>query len=151
MLHTYSPGPARDAACSDRPRPGRHRPRDRHGALHHGAALADRRRQRHEPAAARDGHSFIPDAIAKGASAILQTIGRPIPEGDITVVAVSDTLTALHRLARYARNQCHGPVVSITGSNGKTTTTSLIYHILKIIYSTFIISRNRMYFFKQIF
>ncbi|MBA3549842.1 MAG: UDP-N-acetylmuramoylalanyl-D-glutamyl-2, 6-diaminopimelate--D-alanyl-D-alanine ligase, partial [Nannocystis sp.] len=49
--------------------------------------------------AARDGHEFIPAALAGGASAVLVGPGRAAPEGDFTVVAVADTLLALQALA----------------------------------------------------
>jgi UDP-N-acetylmuramoyl-tripeptide--D-alanyl-D-alanine ligase len=80
--------------------------------------------------AARDGHDFIQDAVAGGAAAVLQQIGRTLPNGDVTVVEVPDTLEALTALARDARKAVHGPVVAITGSNGKTTTRAMVAAIL---------------------
>jgi UDP-N-acetylmuramoyl-tripeptide--D-alanyl-D-alanine ligase len=76
--------------------------------------------------AARDGHDFIQEAVAGGAAAVLQQTGRPVPEGDVTVVEVPDTLEALTALARDARTGVSGPVVAITGSNGKTTTRAMV-------------------------
>jgi UDP-N-acetylmuramoyl-tripeptide--D-alanyl-D-alanine ligase len=76
--------------------------------------------------AVRDGHDFIQDAVDAGAAAVLQQVGRPLPKGDVTVVEVPDTLEALTSLARDARRAVRGPVVAITGSNGKTTTRSMI-------------------------
>jgi len=78
--------------------------------------------------AARDGHDFIPAAAEAGASACLIAAGRPIPAGceDLTVVEVEDTLAGLTALARAARSRIDGPVVAITGSNGKTTTRAFI-------------------------
>ncbi|MFV8752759.1 UDP-N-acetylmuramoyl-tripeptide--D-alanyl-D-alanine ligase [Nannocystaceae bacterium ST9] len=81
--------------------------------------------------AARDGHDFLADAIAGGASAVLVAEGRPLPAGEITIVEVDDTLAALARLARAARGQIAGPVVAITGSNGKTTTRAFIEATLR--------------------
>jgi len=80
--------------------------------------------------AARDGHDFIQDAVAGGAAAVLQHVGRPLPKGDVTVVEVPDTLEALTALARDARATVHGPVVAITGSNGKTTTRAMVGAVL---------------------
>jgi UDP-N-acetylmuramoyl-tripeptide--D-alanyl-D-alanine ligase len=76
--------------------------------------------------AARDGHAFIPAAIAGGAAAVLQAPGRAIPDGGCTVVEVDDTLVALAALAADARARWSGPVVAVTGSNGKTTTRAMI-------------------------
>src|SRR5690606_10034807 len=74
------------------------------------------------------GHDFIPAAAEAGASACLIAAGRPIPAGceDLTVVEVEDTLAGLTALARAARSRIDGPVVAITGSNGKTTTRAFI-------------------------
>ena len=78
--------------------------------------------------AARDGHAFIPAAAQAGASACLLGAGRPIPPGceGLTIVEVEDTLAGLSALARAARSRITGPVVAITGSNGKTTTRAFV-------------------------
>lgn len=82
--------------------------------------------------ASRDGHAFIADAIAGGAAAVLQAPDRPLPAGDeVTVVEVADTGAALDALARAARDRCSGPVVAITGSNGKTTTRAMLEAALR--------------------
>lgn len=80
--------------------------------------------------AARDGHDFVPQAIAGGAAAVLVARGRPWPEADVTVVEVDDTLAALTRLAARSRDRVSGPVVAITGSNGKTTTRAMVEAVL---------------------
>ncbi|PRP92529.1 UDP-N-acetylmuramoyl-tripeptide--D-alanyl-D-alanine ligase [Enhygromyxa salina] len=78
--------------------------------------------------AARDGHDFIAAAARGGASASLIGAGRPVPAGAeaLTLVEVDDTLAALTALARDARDHIEGPVVAITGSNGKTTTRAFV-------------------------
>jgi UDP-N-acetylmuramoyl-tripeptide--D-alanyl-D-alanine ligase len=80
--------------------------------------------------AARDGHDFVAAAVQGGAAAVLIQVGRPAPEGDITVVEVPDTLVALGALARARRASLRGPVVSISGSNGKTTTRAMVAAVL---------------------
>jgi UDP-N-acetylmuramoyl-tripeptide--D-alanyl-D-alanine ligase len=80
--------------------------------------------------AQRDGHDYARAAVAGGASAVLaarEDVVRELVAGpdDVTVVEVGDTLAALHALARDARDQQTGPVIAITGSNGKTTTRAL--------------------------
>jgi len=81
--------------------------------------------------AARDGHDFIDAAISAGAAGVLVGEGRPIPRGEISIVRVRDTLEALTRLARRARDRVKGPVVSVSGSNGKTTTRAMIAAVLE--------------------
>jgi UDP-N-acetylmuramoyl-tripeptide--D-alanyl-D-alanine ligase len=84
--------------------------------------------------AARDGHDFIPHAIAGGAAAVLIQNGRPLPEGDCTVVEVADTLEGLTELARSARRrrlEAGVPAVAITGSNGKTTTRAMVEAVFR--------------------
>jgi UDP-N-acetylmuramoyl-tripeptide--D-alanyl-D-alanine ligase len=78
--------------------------------------------------AARDGHEFIPAAAEAGAGACLIAKGRPIPPGceALTFVEVDDTLAGLSALGRAARARIRGPVVAITGSNGKTTTRAFV-------------------------
>ncbi len=72
--------------------------------------------------AARDGHDFVAQALAKGAGAAL--VSR-IPEGvaeDAPLLVVPDVLAALEGLGRAGRARVKGKVVAITGSVGKTST-----------------------------
>jgi UDP-N-acetylmuramoyl-tripeptide--D-alanyl-D-alanine ligase len=76
--------------------------------------------------AERDGHTFLPDALARGAVAYL-TAQRPIGG---TAIVVDDTLDALMRLAAWGRERWGAGdpmrrVVGITGSVGKTSTKDL--------------------------
>ena len=79
--------------------------------------------------AERDGHDFIVDAVAAGASAYLTA--RGLRGVDAAAVEVDDTQTALTALAREARSRLGSvPVVGITGSVGKTTTKDLLAAVL---------------------
>ena len=79
--------------------------------------------------AERDGHDFIADAVAGGASAYL-TAREPVPTS-AAAVQVDDTLGALTALAYTARAWLGTvPVVGITGSVGKTTTKDLLAAVL---------------------
>lgn len=81
-----------------------------------------------------DGHLFIPEALAKGAGALVVSSTREAPSltthGDAAVIRVPDTLYALGELARYCRRVQPIPVVGITGSNGKTTTKEMVAAVL---------------------
>ncbi len=79
-----------------------------------------------------DGHCYIQDAIARGASCIFYTpsqLKAALPDGDYTAIAVDDTVGALGAFAAYHRLQCHCFVIGVTGSVGKTTTKQLLYAI----------------------
>ena len=86
--------------------------------------------------AARDGHAFVADAVAAGAAAVLVMPGRAVPEDPgLTVVEVADTTAALAAVGRAARDRCAGPVVAISGSNGKTTTRAMIEAVVRTKYA----------------
>ena len=79
--------------------------------------------------AERDGHDFIADAVACGASAYLTARGPAAI--DAAAVEVADTQAALTALAVEARSRLGSvPVVGITGSVGKTTTKDLLAAVL---------------------
>ena len=82
--------------------------------------------------AERDGHDFVADAFARGASAALVErteglgdTGDGVASGNPLVI-VPDTAAALSALGRLARKRLESvPVVGITGSSGKTSTKDL--------------------------
>ncbi len=66
---------------------------------------------------ARDGHDFVPDALAKGAAgSLVARTDMPGPN-----IVVKDTQSALENLARAARKRCTATRIAITGSVGKTS------------------------------
>jgi UDP-N-acetylmuramoyl-tripeptide--D-alanyl-D-alanine ligase len=71
----------------------------------------------------RDGHEFAAAAVTRGAAALLVERRLPI---DIPQVVVHDTLAALTECARARRRAFAGPVIGVTGSNGKTTTKEML-------------------------
>jgi len=81
-----------------------------------------------------DGHEFLPEALTKGAGALVIARSRATPAliapGETAVVAVPDTLYALGELARYWRRAHPIPVVAVTGSNGKTTSKEMVAAVL---------------------
>ncbi len=78
-----------------------------------------------------DGHDFIPDAIAKGAAAIVAQNGAAVPSA-ATLVYVPDSRRALSSIAAafYGNPSRALDVIGVTGTNGKTTTTHMIAKIL---------------------
>jgi UDP-N-acetylmuramoyl-tripeptide--D-alanyl-D-alanine ligase len=82
-----------------------------------------------------DAHRFLPAAIAGGAAGLVIERGRALPaeiKPDVPVIAVDDTTRALGALAAGHRAGFRGPVVGITGSNGKTTTKEMCAAILSV-------------------
>lgn len=75
---------------------------------------------------ARDGHDFVSDAFAKGASAALVATGYARKPGDGALVRVDDPLAALARIGAAARARARARVVAVTGSAGKTGTKEML-------------------------
>jgi len=87
-----------------------------------------------------DGHDFVKEALAKGASACVvreswfashaaELIGK-------SLVIVPDTLKALQALARNYRTKFDPSVIAITGSNGKTTCKEMTHAVLSKLFIT---------------
>ncbi len=78
-----------------------------------------------------DGHDYITDAFAKGASCAV--VNKDIENKKIagkSIFKVPDTVKALGDLASRYRRQAGFKVVAITGSAGKTTTRQIAYQAL---------------------
>jgi len=78
-----------------------------------------------------DGHRYIPSAIERGASAV---VGAQALEGlAVPYIQVEDTRVALAYLsaAFYGFPARKLVVIGVTGTDGKTTTSNLIYKILQ--------------------
>ena len=76
-----------------------------------------------------DAHDFLAQARAAGAVAALASHG--IAEAGLDGLQVEDPLSALQSLATGWRKYFAGPVIAVTGSNGKTTVTQMIASILR--------------------
>src|SRR5262245_1848969 len=71
----------------------------------------------------RDGHEFVPAALKAGAGlAVVAAERRKQLAPDAPLLVVPDVLEGLRALARVARARCHGKVIAVTGSVGKTGT-----------------------------
>jgi len=79
-----------------------------------------------------DGHLFIPQALAAGAVAFLVEDAAAVPAG-VPCITVTDARLAMARLAAlfYGEPTAAVPLVGITGTNGKTTTTYLVEGIME--------------------
>ncbi len=86
-----------------------------------------------------DGHDFIDEAIQKGACAIITEKPKKV---SIPQYIVKNTLLALQQLAYWHRKQLNPKMIAISGSNGKTTTKELCYHLLKPHYSVLASPKN---------
>lgn len=81
-----------------------------------------------------DGHKFIPKAIEAGASVIVAAeLPDSLPQG-VLGVCVADSRDALGRLAsRFFGDPSEAlTLVGVTGTNGKTTTATLLYEMARM-------------------
>mgnify|MGYP000972611223 CR=1 FL=1 len=76
-----------------------------------------------------DGHDFVTAARERGAVAAL--VSRPVAD-PLPQLQVTDARLALGRLAAAWRTRFIGPLIALTGSNGKTTLKEMIAAILRV-------------------
>jgi UDP-N-acetylmuramoyl-tripeptide--D-alanyl-D-alanine ligase len=81
-----------------------------------------------------DGHAFVGAVAAAGAAGAIVSDNQVAAvvsqletnHNPFFLVSVANTLDALHDLARGNRKRFTGPVIAVTGSNGKTSTKAMI-------------------------
>ncbi|PYP42782.1 MAG: hypothetical protein DMD43_01690 [Gemmatimonadetes bacterium] len=88
-----------------------------------------------------DAHDFLPAARAAGAAGAVVRRGTPPVDG-LLLYEVDDPLHALGELARARRRALPGPVVAVTGTNGKTSTKEMIAAALRTRYRVHATRRN---------
>ena len=86
-----------------------------------------------------DGHEYVSRAFDEGAIGAVIKNARTLETAKIiegaehpgVLVAVNDPLKALGKLAAFHRSQSSADVITVVGSNGKSTTKAMIDHILQ--------------------
>jgi UDP-N-acetylmuramoyl-L-alanyl-D-glutamate--2,6-diaminopimelate ligase len=82
------------------------------------------------PGSVTDGHDHAPEAVARGASALLVERLLPLAVTQVRVASVRHALGPL--AARFHGDPSHAlRVLGVTGTNGKTTTTHLVEAIAR--------------------
>lgn len=82
------------------------------------------------PGANIDGQRFIPDALSKGAAAVLAGPGAMLPEGSAAALIIDpEPRRALARMAALFYGRQPETVVAVTGTNGKTSTVTFLRQI----------------------
>lgn len=80
-----------------------------------------------------DGHSFIDKAISQGATAVVCEALPKICAKDVTYMRVENSSFALGQAAciYYGNPSEELTLIGVTGTNGKTTIATLLYHLFK--------------------
>lgn len=80
-----------------------------------------------------DGHDFIPAAVEKGAAAVVCRQLPETPAPGVAYVAVDDPAGAMADMAAafYGHPSRELKLVGVTGTNGKTTTATLLYDLVR--------------------
>jgi UDP-N-acetylmuramoyl-tripeptide--D-alanyl-D-alanine ligase len=88
-----------------------------------------------------DGHDHLAAAKAAGAIGAVVRKGTSGPPG-LRLFEIDDTLRGFGLLARARRRSIRGPVVGITGTNGKTSTKEMLSAVLGTKYQTYATRAN---------
>ena len=88
-----------------------------------------------------NGANYIPQLFKRGVKAFvlnqleslepLESLESLAQLHQLVILLVDSPLAALQSLAAYKRSLYHGPVIGITGSNGKTVVKEWLYQLLK--------------------
>ena len=86
------------------------------------------------PGVTVDGHKFIPDVVKAGATAVVCQTLPDVLDSDVTYIKVECCASALGFLASewYDNPTDRLKLVGVTGTNGKTTTATLLYEMLRM-------------------
>lgn len=81
-----------------------------------------------------NGNEFAEEALKRGANYVV--VDEEKYKTDPKIILVENVLETLQQLANFHRKQLAIPIISLTGSNGKTTTKELINAVLSKKYVT---------------
>lgn len=88
-----------------------------------------------------DGHDHLSAAAAAGATgAVVRQGTAPVP--GLVLFEVPDTLRGFGLLARARRRTLKGPVIAVTGTNGKTSTKEMLAAVLRTRFVTYATRAN---------
>jgi UDP-N-acetylmuramoyl-tripeptide--D-alanyl-D-alanine ligase len=88
-----------------------------------------------------DGHDYLDAAAAAGATGAVVRQGTRVPPR-MAKFEVPDTLRAFGLLARARRRDLSGPVIAVTGTNGKTSTKEMLAAVLGTRYRAYATRAN---------
>ncbi len=91
-----------------------------------------------------DGHDFVKQAVQKGAAAVVINNRKLSRYDDLNaaIITVKNTVKAYGYLAKVWRRKSNAKVISLTGSNGKTTTKEMLSTLLETKYKVVKTERN---------
>ncbi|MEO0573471.1 MAG: UDP-N-acetylmuramoyl-L-alanyl-D-glutamate--2,6-diaminopimelate ligase [Bacteroidota bacterium] len=80
-----------------------------------------------------DGHEFVPKAVNAGAKAVVCEVMPDVMVNGVTYLQVVDSQKALAIMAAnfYDNPSKNLKLIGVTGTNGKTTVTTLLYNLFK--------------------
>jgi UDP-N-acetylmuramoyl-tripeptide--D-alanyl-D-alanine ligase len=88
-----------------------------------------------------DGHDYLPAVAQMGARGAIVRRGTSGVPG-LILFEVEDPLRAFGLLARARRRELTGPVIAVTGTNGKTSTKQMLAAVLATRYRTYATRAN---------
>jgi UDP-N-acetylmuramoyl-tripeptide--D-alanyl-D-alanine ligase len=88
-----------------------------------------------------DGHDFLSAVAQAGAGGAVVRRGTP-PVSPLVLFEVDDPLRGYGLLARARRRRLSGPVIAVTGTNGKTSTKQMLAAVLGTRYCTYATRAN---------